>query len=43
GPGAFPVAEHAFSGALSLPLFPSMTGAEVDDVCEALRDTIRGV
>ncbi len=43
GPGAFPVAENAFRGALSLPLFPSMTEAEVDEVCEALHDSIRGV
>lgn len=39
--GDFPVAEHIFEGAISLPMFPSMTDAEVDDVCQALRDILR--
>lgn len=39
-PGDFPVAERIFEGAISLPLFPSMTDAEVDAVCEALRDIL---
>ena len=40
-PGDFPVAERLFAGAISLPLFPSMTMAEVDEVCEALRAALR--
>lgn len=39
-PGDFPVAERIFEGAISLPLFPSMTDAEVDTVCEALREIL---
>ena len=35
--GDFPVAEAAFAGAISLPMFPDMTDAEVDEVCEALQ------
>lgn len=38
--GDFPVAERVFSGAISLPLFPDMTDAEVDRVCEALREVL---
>ncbi|MGE5595596.1 MAG: DegT/DnrJ/EryC1/StrS family aminotransferase [Hyphomicrobiales bacterium] len=38
--GDFPVAERIFSGAISLPMFPEMTGAEVDDVCQALREIL---
>lgn len=40
--GDFPVAERWFAGAVSLPIFPDMTDAEVDEVCEALRDILRG-
>jgi dTDP-4-amino-4,6-dideoxygalactose transaminase len=40
--GDFPVAERAFSGAISLPLFPDMTEAQVNEVCEALREILRG-
>lgn len=40
--GDFPVAEAFFRGAISLPLYPDMTDAEVDTVCEALRDAVRG-
>lgn len=40
--GDFPVAENAFRGAISLPLFPDMTAAEVDIVCEELRAALRG-
>ncbi|MFN0095704.1 MAG: DegT/DnrJ/EryC1/StrS family aminotransferase [Dehalococcoidia bacterium] len=39
--GDFPVAERLFAGAISLPLFPSMTAAEVDDVCDVLRAALR--
>ncbi len=38
--GDFPVAERIFAGAISLPLFPSMTDAEVDEVCQALREIL---
>lgn len=41
-PGDFPVAEHYFEGAISLPLYPTMTDAEVDEVTTALRDILRG-
>ena len=40
--GDFPVAEKAFEGAISLPLFPDMTIAQVDEVCEALREILKG-
>jgi dTDP-4-amino-4,6-dideoxygalactose transaminase len=40
--GDFPVAERVFRGAISLPLFPTMTDAEVDDVCQAIRELLRG-
>lgn len=39
-PGQFPVAERIFEGAISLPLFPAMTDADVDYVCEALREIL---
>ncbi len=35
-PGAFPLAEAAYSRAISLPLYPEMTEADVDDVVEAV-------
>jgi dTDP-4-amino-4,6-dideoxygalactose transaminase len=35
--GSFPVAERAAREVLSLPLFPEMTDAQVERVCEALR------
>jgi dTDP-4-amino-4,6-dideoxygalactose transaminase len=38
--GDFPVAERAFAGEVTLPIFPSMTNAEVDEVCQALRDLL---
>jgi len=37
GPGAFPAAERAYERTVSLPLFPSMTDRDADDVCEAVR------
>lgn len=40
--GDFPVAERFFSGAISLPLYPSMTPAEVDEVSAALGEVLRG-
>ena len=39
--GAFPVAEEAYRRALSLPLFPSMTERDVDDVVAAVRKVAR--
>lgn len=35
-PGQFPVAERLAASVLSLPLFPRMTTAQVDGVCDAL-------
>ncbi len=40
GKGSFPVAERASREVLSLPLFPQMTEAQVDRVCEALREAL---
>jgi len=40
--GDFPAAERFFSGAISLPLYPTMTDAEVDEVSDALREILRG-
>jgi dTDP-4-amino-4,6-dideoxygalactose transaminase len=39
-PGAFPVAEHYYQHALSLPLFPSMTAAQQQRVVGVLRTAI---
>jgi dTDP-4-amino-4,6-dideoxygalactose transaminase len=36
GPGDFPAAERIGAQTLTLPLFPAMTGADVDRVCAAL-------
>jgi dTDP-4-amino-4,6-dideoxygalactose transaminase len=38
--GDFPVAEHIFEGAISLPIFPEMTDMQVDEVCAALREIL---
>jgi len=38
--GDFPVAERLFEGAISLPLFPAMTDAQVDEVCGALKEIL---
>ena len=38
--GSFPVAERAAREVLSLPLYPEMTDAQVERVCEALRDVL---
>ncbi len=37
GPGMCPVAERAYEQILSLPLFPSMTARDTEDVIEAVR------
>ena len=39
--GDFPVAEHFFAGEVTLPMYPELTNAEVDDVCQALREILR--
>jgi len=38
--GAFPVAEHAYERAISLPLHPGMTDHDVEDVCTAIRKIV---
>jgi dTDP-4-amino-4,6-dideoxygalactose transaminase len=38
--GGLPVAEAAADQVLSLPLFPHLTGEQVDEVCEALRQVV---
>jgi perosamine synthetase len=42
GPGLCPVAEAAYEGLLSLPMFPAMTDADVDDVVQAMRKVLKG-
>jgi perosamine synthetase len=43
GPGAAPVAEAASKRILTLPLFPAMTGADVERVVAALKASIGGM
>jgi perosamine synthetase len=40
--GQFPVAEDASARLLALPFFPSITDGQVDRVCEALAEALRG-
>jgi dTDP-4-amino-4,6-dideoxygalactose transaminase len=40
-PGAFPNAEAAFERVVSLPLYPAMSAADVDDVVAAVADVAR--
>jgi perosamine synthetase len=40
GPGLCPSAEAAYEEILSLPMFPAMTSADVDDVIEAVRKVV---
>ncbi|MFQ5380590.1 MAG: DegT/DnrJ/EryC1/StrS family aminotransferase, partial [Dehalococcoidia bacterium] len=40
--GRFPIAEQFFQGAVSLPLYPDLSEAEVDDVCQAVREIVNG-
>jgi dTDP-4-amino-4,6-dideoxygalactose transaminase len=40
-PAQFPVAERAYAGAISLPIFPDMTDAQVDRVALALTAALR--
>ena len=37
GPGSFPVAEHVAAHTLSLPMFPELTTAQVDEVAAVVR------
>jgi dTDP-4-amino-4,6-dideoxygalactose transaminase len=39
-PEAFPVAEHAYARAVTLPLFPHMTGRDIEDVVTAVRKVV---
>jgi perosamine synthetase len=39
--GQFPVAEEASARALALPFYTSITGSEIDRVCEALAQSVR--
>jgi dTDP-4-amino-4,6-dideoxygalactose transaminase len=38
--GQFPAAEAAYAGAISLPIWPGMTDAQVERVADAVRDAI---
>ncbi|MBI2766513.1 MAG: DegT/DnrJ/EryC1/StrS family aminotransferase [Chloroflexi bacterium] len=40
--GDFPVAERFFEGEVTLPMYPELTNTEVDEVCQALREILRG-
>jgi perosamine synthetase len=40
--GEFPVAEDASERLLALPFFPSITETQIDRVCEALAEALRG-
>jgi dTDP-4-amino-4,6-dideoxygalactose transaminase len=40
--GRLPAAEHAAAEVLSLPMFPHMTGAQVAQVCDAVRAAVPG-
>ena len=39
--GDFPVAEKIFAGIVSLPLFPTMTNKDIDDVINAIQDAAK--
>ena len=41
--GDFPHAERVGAGIVTLPLFPGMSEADVDRVCEAVRDILAPV
>jgi dTDP-4-amino-4,6-dideoxygalactose transaminase len=40
GPNAFPVADRYFAGAVTIPLFPGMTEAQVDRVANVIRRAV---
>ena len=42
GPGAFPVTEAAAARVLSLPMFPELTGAQIERVAEVLQGATSG-
>jgi dTDP-4-amino-4,6-dideoxygalactose transaminase len=42
GPGSFPVAEQSAREILSLPLFPEITAAQIEYVCDNLAEFFRG-
>jgi dTDP-4-amino-4,6-dideoxygalactose transaminase len=39
-PGSFPVSERAYERTVSLPMFPTMTDRDVEDVCVAVRKIV---
>lgn len=41
GPGSFPVAERQAQQCLSLPIYPELTEADLDDVAESIHDFYR--
>jgi aminotransferase EvaB len=43
GQGSLPVTERAANEVFSLPMYPSLTNADQDRVCEALREALVGV
>jgi len=43
GPGDLPVTEQAATELLSLPMFPELESRQVEAVCDALRQEVRGV
>lgn len=43
GPGMYPQTERIGAGIVSLPLFPAMSLADVERVCEAASDTVRAL
>ena len=38
--GDFPVAERFFAGEVTLPMYPGLSNAEVDEVCQAIREIL---
>src|SRR4029077_6348663 len=40
-PGDFPVADRYFAGAVTLPLFPGMSDAQVDRVTQVIRRVLK--
>jgi aminotransferase EvaB len=43
GEGSLPVSERAAREILSLPIYPSLTDAEQDQVCEVMREVLAGL
>ena len=43
GPGMFPQAERIGAAIVTLPLFPAMTQADVERVCEAVAGSIQAL